>query len=71
MFWLFTYGGNLREVNIISLNDIISFITNNNYEHIYLILSAGKKTFQHVKEYFEDIVLVTDEEIKRLANLSV
>ena len=53
------------------LNDIISFITNNNYEHIYLILSAGKKTFQHVKEYVEDIVLVTDEEIKRLANLSV
>ena len=36
-----------------------------------LILSAGKKTFQHVKEYVEDIVLVTDEEIKRLANLSV
>ena len=71
MFWLFTYGGNLREVNTISLNDIISFITNNNYEHIYLILSAGKKTFQHVKEYVEDIVLVTDEEIKRLANLSV
>ncbi|XP_058949463.2 L-threonine ammonia-lyase isoform X1 [Pocillopora verrucosa] len=26
---------------------------------------AGKKTFQHVKEYVEDIVLVTDEEIKR------
>ncbi|PFX13203.1 uncharacterized protein LOC111346337 [Stylophora pistillata] len=25
---------------------------------------AGKKTFQHVKEYVEDIILVTDDEIK-------
>ena len=36
--------------------------TNMFFIYIYL----GKNTFRHVQEYVEDIILVTDDEIKRL-----
>ena len=32
-----------------------------------LIPFIGKNTFRHVQEYVKDIILVTDDEIKRLA----
>ena len=33
---------------------------------MFIVLTLGKNTFRHVQEFVEDIILVTDEEIKRL-----
>ena len=45
---------------------ILSFSCKTWSNNIIIIISSGKNTYRHVQEFVEDIILVTDDEIKRL-----